>query len=64
MKKFKVTFQLIDDGELVTSSCIVSVKESDLEENETFENHVALKVKDGIETDGFRGVSIINVKSL
>lgn len=64
MKKFKVTFQLIDDGELITSSCEVSVNESDLEENESFENHVSLKVKDGIESDGFSGVSIINVKPL
>lgn len=64
MKKFKVTFQLIDDGELITSSCEVSVNESDLEENESFENHVSLKVKDGIESDGFREVSIISVRPL
>ncbi len=67
-KKFKLTFQLDDDGETVTSTAIVTIskheRENDIEECESDESFVARKLKDVLENDGFGGVCIISTAEL
>ncbi len=67
-KKFKVHFQLIDDGEHVSSSTTATITDNDrqynIEEGESDENFIGRKVKDALECDGFRGVSIVTIREL
>jgi hypothetical protein len=67
-KKFKVDFQLIDDGEHVSSSTTATITDDDrkynMEEGESDENFIGRKVKNGIESDGFRGVSIVTIREM
>ncbi len=67
-KKFKVNFQLNDDGENVSSSVTATITEDDrqynMEEGESDENFIGRKVKDVLECDGFTGVCIVSIKAL
>lgn len=72
-KKFKVHFQLIDDGEHVSSSATATITDDDrqynisgvyMEEGESDENFIGRKVKDALESDGLTGVCIVHVEAL
>jgi len=66
-KQFRVYFQLIDDGEHVSSSAVASITDderSEMEEGQSDDDFVGRKVKDALECDGFSGVSIVKVDTL